>query len=63
MPSQLDIVKNMPSKKDGLTGQILIDTMSSYIIDILTTAYEKATPLVKVKPPPRGGYLSKVTKR
>ena len=37
--------------------------MSSYIIDILTTAYEKATPLVKCKPPPRGGYLSKATIR
>jgi hypothetical protein len=29
MPSQQDFVKNMPSKKDGLTGQILIDAMSS----------------------------------
>ena len=63
MPSQMDIVENMPSEKDGLTGQTLIDAMSSYIIDILTTAYERATPLVKVKPPPRGGYLSKTTKR
>ena len=63
MPPQEDFVKNMPSKKDGLTGQILIDAMSSYIIDILTTAYEKATPFVKVKPPPRGGHLSKATKR
>ena len=64
MPSQYDIVKNMPSwKKDGLTGQELIDRMSSYIIDILTQAYEKATPLVKCKPPPRGGHLSKATIR
>ena len=63
MPSQYDIVKNMPSWKDGLTGQELIDRMSSYIIDILTKAYEEATPLVKCKPPPRGGHLSKATIR
>ena len=37
--------------------------MSNYIIDILTEVYEKATPMIKVKPPPRGGYLSKATLR
>ena len=63
MPSQYDIVKNMPSWKNGLTGQELIDRMSSYIIKILTKAIEEATPLVKCKPPPRGGYLSKSTIR
>ena len=50
-------MKNMPSRKDGLRGQDLIDKMSSYIIDILIKAYEDATPLVKCKPPPKGGYL------
>ena len=63
MPSQQEIMKNMPSEKDGLWGQDLIDRMSSYIIDILTEAYKKATPLVKCKPPPKGGYLSKSTIR
>ena len=37
--------------------------MSNYIIDILTEAYVKTTPMIKVKPPPRGGYLSKATLR
>ena len=57
MPSQHVIMKHMPSRKDGLRGQDLIDKMSSYIIDILIKAYEDATPLVKCKPPPKGGYL------
>ena len=63
MPPQGDIVEHLLSLKNGFTGQGLIDRMSSYIIDILTKAYEKATPLVKSKPPPRGGYLSKATIR
>ena len=63
MPSQYEIVKDMPSTRDGLSGQDLIDKMSNYIVDILTKAYEKATPMTKVKPPPRGGYLSKATLR
>ena len=63
MPSKQEIMKNMPSEKDGLKGQELIDKMSTYIIDILTETYEKATPLVKCKPPPKGGYLSKSTIR
>ena len=53
----------MPSPRDGLSGQRLIDRMSNYIVDLLTRAYEKATPFTKVKPPPRGGYLSKATRR
>ena len=63
MPLQCDIVKNMPLLRDGLTSQELIDKMSNYIIDILKKAYEEATPLIKCKPPPRGGYLSKATLR
>ena len=63
MPSQHEIMKNMPAENDDLRGQDLIDRMSTYIISLLTTAYEKATPLVKCKPPPKGGYLSKSTIR
>ena len=37
--------------------------MSKYIVNLLTRAYEKATPFTKVKPPQRGGYLSKATRR
>ena len=39
-------MKNMPSRRNGLRGQELIDKMSSYIIDILIKAYEDATPQV-----------------
>ena len=63
MPSQHEIVKDMPSPRDGLCGQDLINKMSNYIVNILTIAYEKATPMIKIKPPPRGGYLSKATLR
>ena len=63
MPSQHEIVENMPSPRDGLSGQGLVDKMSKYIVDLLTRAYKKATPETKVKPPPRGGYLSKATRR
>ena len=63
MPSQYEIVKNMPSPRDGLSSQGLIDKMSKYIVNLLTRAYEKATPFTKVKPPQRGGYLSKATRR
>ena len=63
MPSQYEIVRGMPSHKDGLTGQELLDRMSNYIIDIIKKAYEEATPEVKCKPPPRHGYLSKATIR
>ena len=38
MPSQYEIVKNMPSPRDGLSSQGLIDKMSKYIVNLLTRA-------------------------
>ena len=38
MPSQHEIVKNMPSPRDGLSSQGLIDKMSKYIVNLLTRA-------------------------
>ena len=37
--------------------------MSEYIVEILTYAYEKATPLVRYKHPPIGGFLTRTTLR
>jgi hypothetical protein len=53
----------MPSYRDGLSGQELVNRMSEYIVEILTYAYEKATPLVRYKPPPIGGFLTRTTLR
>ena len=63
MPSRYEIVQGMPSHRDHLSGQELLNRMSSYIIDIIKKAYEEATPEVKVKPPKRTGYLSTATIR
>jgi plasmid rolling circle replication initiator protein Rep len=57
----IDIMGQMPNHKDGLTNQELINAISTYIVQILINAYEKATPLVKSKPPPIGGFLTRTT--
>ena len=53
----------MPSHEAGLTNQELINAISAYIVQIIINAYEKATPLVKLKPPPIGGFLTRTTIR
>ena len=63
MPTQRDFMKSMPKQKIGQTKQELIDEMSIYIVSILRNAYEEATPLIQVKPPPPRGFLSKNTIR
>ena len=63
MPTQKDFMKSMPKQKVGQTKQELIDEMSTYIVNVLRKAYEDATPLVQVKPPPPRGFLSKSTIR
>jgi hypothetical protein len=59
----IDIRGQMPSHEDGLTNQELMNAILAYIVQILINAYEKATPLVKLKPPPIGGFLTRTTIR
>ena len=60
---QINIIGNMPSHKDGLSGKELVNKISEYIVEKLTYAYEKATPLVRSKLPPIGGFLTRTTLR
>ena len=60
---EIDIMSHLRGLKERLTGQELVNEMSTYIVNILKETYEKATPLVLSKPPPVGGFLSRTTIR
>ena len=60
---QINIIGNMPSHKDGLSGKELVNKISEYIVEKLTYANKKTTPLVRSKLPPIGGFLTRTTLR
>ena len=63
LPSTRDIIEHMPQREDCASDQELVDRRSAYITEVLKRAYEEATPLVKCKPPPIRGFLSRNTIR
>jgi hypothetical protein len=59
----IDIMNSMLDFVEGLTSQERVNGMSNMIVYILTYAYQLVTPLVKYKPPPIGGFLTRETLR